>query len=317
LSQHDPSRTGTTTAPAEPPATDGETSRTPTAGASDAAAPTAGTPAIGTPAESIAVDTGVDGLRAYVGDDGVAVLVLDRPERRNAVTLAMWQGLPGVLERLAALPEVRALLLTGAGGTFSAGADIAELAEVYGTPDRADAYHAVNVAAEEALASFPHPTIAVLHGYCVGGGCQLAVACDLRFAAEGARLGITPAKLGVVYPAVPTLRLAELVGPARAKYLLFSGELVTAERAERYGLVDEVLPDGELVSRAKEFARLLARRSPQSIGAAKAVLAAGGPAGDRLAEARAAVAPWERRSRRAPDVHEGLAAFLERREPRF
>ncbi|WP_280700894.1 enoyl-CoA hydratase/isomerase family protein [Kitasatospora sp. GP82] len=259
-----------------------------------------------------AVDTGVDGLRASVEEGGVAVLVLDRPSRRNAVTLAMWQALPGVLEQLAALPSVRALLLTGAGGTFSAGADIGELSEVYGRPDRADAYHAVNVAAEEALAAFPHPTIAVVHGHCVGGGCQLAVACDLRFAAEGARIGITPAKLGVVYPAAPTLRLAGLVGPARAKYLLFSGELVTAERAERFGLVDEVLPDGELDARAMDFARLLARRSPQTIGAAKAVLAAAHPA-----DARAAVAPWERKSRQAPDAREGLAAFLERREPRF
>lgn len=264
------------------------------------------------PATRSPVDTGVDGLRAYVEEGGVAVLVLDRPERQNAVTLAMWQGLPKVLERLAALPTVRALLLTGAGGTFSAGADIAELAEVYATAERADAYHAVNVAAEEALAAFPHPTIAVVHGYCVGGGCQLAVACDLRFAAEGARLGITPAKLGVVYPAVPTHRLATLVGPARAKYLLFSGELVTAARAERFGLLDEVLPDGELDSRAMEFARLLARRSPQTIGAAKAVLATA-----TLADARVAAAPWERKSRQAPDVREGLAAFLERREPRF
>ncbi|GAA2232761.1 enoyl-CoA hydratase/isomerase family protein [Kitasatospora cystarginea] len=291
LPQHDPNSTGPTTAPP---------------GTGRAGAPAAET-AMGT-----AVDTGVDGLRAYVEDGGVAVLVLDRPERRNALTMEMWQRLPGLLERLAALPGVRALLLTGAGGTFSAGADIAELAEVYGTPDRACAYHAVNVAAEEALAAFPHPTIAVLHGYCVGGGCQLAVACDLRFAAEGARLGITPAKLGVVYPAVPTLRLAGLVGPARAKYLLFSGELVTAERAERFGLVDEVLPDGELDDRARDFARLLARRSSQTIGAAKAVLAASGPA-----DAQAAVAPWERKSRLAPDVREGLAAFLERREPRF
>ncbi|GAA2742855.1 enoyl-CoA hydratase/isomerase family protein [Kitasatospora cinereorecta] len=256
------------------------------------------------------VPTGVDGLRARV-DDGVATLVLDRPERRNAVTGAMWRALPGVLERLAARPGVRALLLTGAAGTFSAGADIAELAEVYGDPDRADAYHAQNVAAEEALAAFPHPTIAVVHGACVGGGCQLAVACDLRFAAEDARFGITPAKLGVVYPAVPTVRLARLVGPARAKYLLFSGELVDAVRAERFGLVDEVVPADRLTARAEEFARLLTRRSPQTIGAVKAALA--GPP----EAAAAAVEPWERASRLAPDVREGLSAFLERRAPQF
>lgn len=256
------------------------------------------------------IETGVDGLRAEV-DGAVATLVLDRPERRNAVTLEMWRALPSVLGRIAAVDGVRALLLTGAAGTFSAGADIAELADVYADPEHADAYHATNVAAEEALAAFPHPTIAVVKGACVGGGCQLAVACDLRFASDDARFGITPAKLGVVYPAVPTARLARLVGPARAKYLLFSGELIRAARAETFGLVDEVLPVDQLDARALEFAQVLTRRSPQTIGAVKAALA--GP----LEEAAAAVAPWERKSRLAPDVREGLAAFLERREPQF
>ncbi|WP_354642628.1 enoyl-CoA hydratase/isomerase family protein [Kitasatospora camelliae] len=257
------------------------------------------------------VDTGVEGLRARYGG-AVATLVLDRPHRRNALTLSMWQGLPGVLDRLAALPGIRALVLTGAEGTFSAGADIAELAGVYGDPARADAYHADNVAAEEALAAFPHPTVAAVSGDCVGGGCQLAVACDLRFAAEGARFGITPAKLGVVYPAVPTVRLARLVGPSRAKYLLFSAELVDAAQAERFNLVDRVVPaPASVLEQALEFARVVANRSPQTIGAVKDALA--GP----LELAGEAVAPWERKSRLAPDVREGLAAFLEKRAPQF
>ncbi|RAJ44278.1 enoyl-CoA hydratase/carnithine racemase [Kitasatospora sp. SolWspMP-SS2h] len=259
----------------------------------------------------VELPTGAAGLRCWVGQDRVATLLLERPERRNAVTGAMWRALPRVLAVLAARPDVRVLVLTGAGGAFSAGADIAELAEVYADPASADAYHAGNVAAEEALAAFPRPTLAVVRGACVGGGCQLALACDLRLAAEDARLGITPAKLGVVYPAVPTLRLAALVGPARAKYLLFSGALLPAARAELFGLLDEVVPSAELDHRAREFARLLARRSPQTIGAVKAVLAAG------PADAADALAPWERASRTSPDVREGLAAFLERREPEF
>ncbi|MFJ2780172.1 enoyl-CoA hydratase/isomerase family protein [Kitasatospora sp. NPDC087315] len=255
--------------------------------------------------------TQVEGLNAFTGEDGVAVLEFARPHRRNAVTLAIWQALPKVLLRLAEQPGVRALLVTGAGGTFSAGADIAELVEVYADPDQADDYHAVNVAAEEALAAFPHPTVAVVHGACVGGGCQLAVACDLRFVAEDARLGITPAKLGVVYPAVPTLRLARLVGPARAKYLLFSGELVTGRDSAAIGLADRVAPGAELDAAALEFARLLTRRSAQTIGAVKAALAV------PPEHAAAALEPWERRSREAGDVREGLAAFLEGRPPRF
>ena len=254
---------------------------------------------------------GVPGYRVALGDDGVAVLTIDRPAKRNALTAAMWAALPGLLRQLAEEPGLRVLLLTGAGGTFSAGADIAELAEVYGDPATADAYHAVNVIAEEALAAFPRPTLAVVRGACVGGGCQLAVACDLRFAAPDARLGITPAKLGIVYPAVPTVRLLRLLGPARAKYLLYSGELVTAATALVFGLVEEVAEDVE--TRALDFARTLAARSAQTQGAVQDVIAA--ELGDW--DAQAAVAAWEQASRTAPDVTEGLAAFLERRPPRF
>ncbi|GIG56441.1 enoyl-CoA hydratase [Longispora fulva] len=251
------------------------------------------------------------GLRAEVADDGVATLTIARPEKRNAFTAAMWSAFPGVLAPLAADPRVRVLLVTGEGGTFSAGADIAELSETYSDPARADAFHGTVVAAEEALAAFPRPTLAVVRGSCVGGGCQLAVACDLRFAEPGARFGITPAKLGVVYSSVPTARLTRLVGPARAKYLLYSAELVSAARAEAWGLVDEVADDVD--ARAREFARILASRSPQTLGAAKAVVDAAATGGD----AQAAVEPWERRSRVGPDVREGLAAFLEGRQPHF
>jgi enoyl-CoA hydratase/carnithine racemase len=255
----------------------------------------------------------VDGLKVQVGDDGVATLTLDRPAKRNAVTLAMWAALPGVLAGLGADPRVRVLVVTGAGATFSAGADIAELLTVYADPEHADAYHATNVAAEEALAAFPRPTIAVVRGACVGGGCQLAIACDLRVARDDARFGITPARLGVVYPAVPTARLVRLLGPARAKYLLFTADLVPADRALVYGLVDEVVPAADLDSRVAKLTGTIAANSRQTLGAAKAVADAVAASGDP----QATVEPWERRSRLAPDVPEGLASFVERRAPRF
>jgi enoyl-CoA hydratase/carnithine racemase len=254
-----------------------------------------------------------EGLKVSVGDDGIAVLTLDRPAKRNAMTLAMWAALPGLLGGLAADPRVRVLLVSGAGDTFSAGADIAELRQVYADPERADAYHATNVAAEEALANFPHPTIAVVRGSCVGGGCQLAIACDLRLAEQEARFGIPPARLGVVYPAVPTARLVRLVGPARAKFLLFTAELVSADRAFAYGLVDDVVPAGDLEARAVHLGGTIAGHSRQTLGAAKDVadaVAAG-------ADPQAAVDKWERASRHAPDVREGLSSFVERRAPRF
>ncbi|CAM5633389.1 Fatty acid oxidation complex subunit alpha [Streptomyces antimycoticus] len=166
------------------------------------------------------------------------------------MTAAMWAALPPLLDALAGDPGVRALVLAGEGGTFCAGADISTL---QGSPVEAQR---LAVAAEEALAAFPRPTLAAVRGHCVGGGAQLAAACDLRFAEQGALFGATPARLGIVYPASATRRLVSLVGPATAKYLLF-GELIDAERALRTGLVDEVLPEGELGKRVAEFTRIL------------------------------------------------------------
>ena len=189
----------------------------------------------------------------------------------------------------------------GRTGTFCAGADISTL---QGAPEEAQA---LAVRAEEALAAFPKPTLAVIRGHCVGGGAQLAAACDLRFAMEGALFGVTPAKLGIVYPASSTRRLVSLVGPATAKYLLFSGELIDAERALRTGLVDELLPQGELARRVGEFTRILASRSQLTHAAAKEY--ANGRT-DRDAH-------WSEQARAGGDTAEGVAAFLERRQPRF
>ncbi|MFF7790516.1 enoyl-CoA hydratase-related protein [Streptomyces sp. NPDC007991] len=237
----------------------------------------------------------------YSVTESVATVVIRHPEKRNAMTAAMWRSLPPLLERLAGDPAVRALVLTGEGGTFCAGADISTLRD---SPQEAQR---LAVAAEEALAAFPKPTLAAVRGHCVGGGAQLAAACDLRFAEEGALFGVTPAKLGIVYPASSTRRLVSLVGPATAKYLLFSGELVDAQRALRTGLADEVLPEGELDERVAGFARVLVSRSQLTQAAAKEF--ANGST-DRDAH-------WAARARESGDTAEGVAAFLERRQPRF
>ncbi|NSL43017.1 enoyl-CoA hydratase/isomerase family protein [Streptomyces sp. 8P21H-1] len=233
--------------------------------------------------------------------DGVATVVIHHPAKRNAMTADMWRALPPLLDALAADPAVRVLVLTGEGGTFCAGADISSL--------RGSAVEAQGLAvgAEEALAAFPKPTLAAVRGHCVGGGCQLAAACDLRFADEGASFGITPAKLGIVYAASSTRRLVSLVGPATAKYLLFSGELIGAERALRTGLVDEVLPAGDLDGRVAEFGRILVSRSQLTQAAAK-----------EFADGRTdRDAYWARQARDAGDTAEGVAAFLERRPADF
>lgn len=237
--------------------------------------------------------------------DSTATVVLSNPAKRNAMTTGMWRELPALLGRLAVDPEVRALVLVGEGPTFCAGADISSLREpedaAGGTPQE------LAVRAENALAAFPKPTLAAVRGYCVGGGCQLAAACDLRFAEEGALFGVTPAKLGIVYPSSSTRRLSSLVGPAAAKYLLFSGELIDTERALRTGLVDEVLPEGQLDKRVAEFTRVLVSRSQLTQAAAK-----------EFADGRTdRDAHWAAQQRGSGDTAEGVAAFLERRAPRF
>ncbi|WP_406443535.1 enoyl-CoA hydratase/isomerase family protein [Streptomyces sp. NBC_00631] len=233
--------------------------------------------------------------------NAVATVVIGNAAKRNAMTAQMWRALPPLLDDLAADAAVRALVLTGAGGTFCAGADISTLR---GSSAEAQS---LAVAAEEALAAFPKPTLAAVRGHCVGGGSQLAAACDLRFAEEGALFGVTPARLGIVYPAASTRRLVSLVGPATTKYLLFSGELIDAERALRTGLVDEVLPEGELDKRVAEFTRILTERSQLTQAAAKEF--ANGRT-DRDAH-------WAEQAHGSGDTAEGVAAFLERRQPRF
>ncbi|SEG17092.1 Enoyl-CoA hydratase/carnithine racemase [Actinacidiphila yanglinensis] len=239
-------------------------------------------------------------------EDGAATVTLSNTARRNAMTLGMWRALPGVLAGLAADPGVRLVVLTGEGDVFSSGADVAELAD----PDVGPALQDAALAAEEAVVAFPKPTVAAVRGFCVGGGCQLAVACDLRFAARGARFGVTPARLGVVYPPASTRRLVELTGPGTAKHLLFSAELIDDERALRTGLIDELLPDGEaLDARVRDFAQVLATRSRLTQAAAKE-FAAGPPAPGRAAY-------WAEQAAASAETAEGAAAFLAGRAPRF
>lgn len=240
--------------------------------------------------------------------DAVATITIDRPAKRNAMTAEMWRELPRLLEPLAADPAIRAVVLTGAGGNFCAGADIGELADI----NRPDEGH-LSTAAEEALAAFPKPTIAMIEGFCVGGGCQLAAACDLRFAADTARFGITPAKLGIVYPLSATARIVTLVGPSAAKYLLYSADLIDAPHALRIGLLDEMLPAAGLHARVAEFTRTLTTRSLLTQEATKDIvdtLAAGGSAAGRMPH-------WLKESAEGPDLPEGIDAFLNRRAPNF
>lgn len=242
-------------------------------------------------------------------DGAVARILIDRPDRRNAMTLAMWQALPVLLDEACTDGGVRAIILGAAHpGAFCAGADIGEMAaNVHGAEWRA-ANHAAIAAAQIALADAPLPVIADIAGDCVGGGCGLAIACDLRVASVDARLGITPAKLGLVYSLHDTRLLVDLVGPAQAKRILFTADLIDAREAHRIGLVDFV--DGD----AAALAARIAERSPHSVRQAKAMVARivhGQTRDDAHTTALFADAFT------GADFAEGVAAFSERRPPRF
>lgn len=248
-------------------------------------------------------------------DGPAAIVTISRPERLNAVTFGMFARLPALLAEAAALPGIRVLVLRGAGTrAFSAGADIGEFAAVRSTPEQAAVYDEAVLAAEEALAAFPMPTIAAVHGYCYGGGCGLALACDIRFAARAAQFAITPAKLGLVYPLRSTKRLVDAVGPSRAKIILMAGADYDAAQALSFGLVDEVFDDDALDTGVREFAALLASRSAVTQRAVKETIARildGASADDESHAALRAAALA------SPDYAEGVRAFLERRSPRF
>jgi enoyl-CoA hydratase/carnithine racemase len=246
-------------------------------------------------------------------DGPVATLTINRPDRRNALTLDMFAAIPGLVRRAAATDGVRALVLRGAGtAAFSAGADIGEFEAVRATPDQAAHYDDVVSAAEDALEAFPGPVIAAISGFCYGGGCNLALACDIRFASPGARLAITPAKLGLVYPLRSTKRLVDLVGPSRAKMILMSGAELDAPRAESLGLVDEVCSD--LEDAVASFTALLGSRSAVTQRAVKETVRR---ITDGVTRDDAEHAALRAAGLSAPDYAEGVRAFLERRPPVF
>jgi enoyl-CoA hydratase/carnithine racemase len=246
-------------------------------------------------------------------DGPVATLTINRPDRLNAVTFAMFSRLPALLAEAEAMDGIRVLVLRGAGRkSFSAGADISEFETARTTPQQAAVYDNAVLAAEEALATFPAPTIAAIHGHCYGGGCALALACDLRFASSGARFAITPAKLGIVYPLRATKRLIDAVGPSRAKFMLMSGIDIDAARAAAIGLVDEV--DDDVDAAVRDVAAILAARSGITQRAVKQTVARilDGATDDDDAQAALRDAALA-----SPDYAEGVRAFLERRPPKF
>jgi enoyl-CoA hydratase/carnithine racemase len=243
----------------------------------------------------------------------VARLLIDRPDTRNAMTQAMWQGLPALVGEAMADDSVRVLLLgSSTPGMFCAGADIGELARCVGEESWRMANQQAIRASQYSLAHAPKPVIAAIEGDCVGGGCGLAIACDLRIAAPNARLGITPAKLGIVYSLFDTKLLVDLVGPAHAKRILFTADLMHADEALRVGLVDEVAADP--MAAAHALAGTISERSQHSVRSSKTIIR-------RILDGQndddAATLAQFADAFTCPDFSEGVAAFRDKRKPRF
>jgi len=244
----------------------------------------------------------------------VGSIMLNRPGQRNAITRAMWLGLPGAVAGLAADSAVRVVVLRGAGGDFAAGADIGEFDTVYASRDAATEYAAAMAGAMDGLLACPKPVIAAIEGFCIGGGVALTLCCDFSFADAGARFAVTPARLGIAYSFADTRRLVARVGAAGAKFLLLSARQVDAEDALRMGLVDRVFAAGGLDAEVADFAEVLAGNSAASQRVAKDFVARA--VAGQIAEDAVTRAAYLNILEGA-DFREGRTAFGEKRKPRF
>jgi enoyl-CoA hydratase len=251
----------------------------------------------------------------YRKDGAIAWLIADNPARVNALTAAMWQSLPGHIATAVADTDVRVVVLRGAGDkAFSAGADISEF-ETARTGDASKAYDALNDAAFTALSSCSKPTIAMIHGFCLGGGLGLALCCDLRLADDASQFAIPAAKLGIGYNARWLRPILAAVSPARAKELLFTGRRFKAQEAEAMGLVSRIVAWTSLESETRALAADIAANAPLSVKAAKRVIdeIARHPEAPDMAELDRLVAACFA----SEDYAEGRRAFVEKRKPHF
>lgn len=239
------------------------------------------------------------------------VISLDRPEKRNAISASMWAALADAVRAAEQDESCRTLIVAGAGDHFAAGADISEFETVYASRDSAAAYTHTMLDSLALLERCAKPTIAVIRGACVGGGCSIALACDFRFGATSARVGVTPGKLGLVYSADDTRRLVNAVGLSNAKRMLMTADIIDAETAFQYGFFDALCDDARVRDEADALAAKIAALSQWSIRATKRMFALLSDSGRAEAETLL-LSSFEN-----ADFREGYKAFLEKRSPGF
>ena len=264
------------------------------------------------------------GREETTGDDkiqthrtgGTVNVAFNNSGRHNAMSLAMWERLSKVMAELAAEPEARVVVLSGAGGkAFVSGADISEFESQRSSEDAVAHYNRVSVAADAAVYNFPKPTIAKITGFCIGGGLGLAIGCDLRICSEDARFAIPAAKLGLGYDYEGVKKLVDVVGPAHAAEIYYSGRMFTADDALRMGLVNQVLPNDALDATVEDLAETISNNAPLTLAAFKAALRECAKTPDERDMVR--IARMVEACYVSDDYKEGRQAFMEKRQPVF
>jgi enoyl-CoA hydratase/carnithine racemase len=246
--------------------------------------------------------------------DRVAVVTIDRPAKRNALNLAMWKRLRAIYADLAAQGEARVVVLTGAGGHFCAGADISEFDSIRDDAESGRIYEEEAEAAVIAIRDWPGPTVAAISGYAMGGGCGLALACDLRVGDATAKMGIPAARLGILYGTLDCTLLYRQVGLANAKRVLYAARPFAAEECAQIGLLD-IMVEADALAAARALAADFAHNAPLTLRGSKTILeaCAAGTAEARNAEIQELIDT----AMSSADYAEGRRAFADKRTPKF
>jgi enoyl-CoA hydratase len=249
-------------------------------------------------------------------DDGIGFITFNQPEKRNAMSVEMWQGLAEILDDFRTDAAVRVAVMTGAGDkAFVSGADISQFEKRRSDAAAQEEYAAATSGGRDRLKTFPKPLIARIHGFCLGGGLAIAMQADLRIASANSQFGIPAARLGIAYAFDGLRALVQLVGPAHARMILYTGTRIGADEAARIGLVNRVVPEEALSEAVLDLARTIAGNAPLSVAANKLCI-------DQVLKDPAdrdldAVARAGRTCLDSADYREGRTAFMEKRKPRF
>jgi enoyl-CoA hydratase/carnithine racemase len=247
-------------------------------------------------------------------EGAVGWLIFNNPERRNAVSLDMWEAIPSALEDFEKDSNIRVVVLAGAGDkAFVSGADISQFEKQRSSEEAVKRYEEIGEAAQAKLAAFEKPMIAMIRGYCLGGGLNIANSCDLRIAAEDARFGIPAAKMGLGYRASSMKKLVDTVGAPFAREIMITARQFNAAEAKAMGLVHRVVPVAELEKAVREYTDLISANAPLTMRAAKRIIR---EVSKKDYDAAACDA-WVKECFASEDYAEGRRAFMEKRKPQF